>query len=134
VKLIEASRDLPFLYGASYIDGNFMYFHLLEWPDDKTRLICGDPFSIAFYPSLFCEDILTQIKSDRRCKFYRENQENRWYLERIKDAIESALWLQAPFLVVSISQCLGPTRYDEEIKAALKSHVSRWLPGQDRIG
>jgi hypothetical protein len=40
-------------------------------------------------------------------------------LDHLSEAIQAAGWLQKPFLVVSISECLGPSRHDDEIKAVL---------------
>jgi hypothetical protein len=120
--LIEAARDLPVVYYAQYIDAWSVAdsrFRLLEWPDGRRRQIYGSGFGMAFYPSTFCQDILAQIKRFRRRRLYRNQAEDRWFLDQMKEAIEAALWLRAPFLVVSISQCLGPSREDEEIKAAL---------------
>lgn len=133
--LIGSARELPILYYASYVDGwntADQRFHLLEWPDGAMRQIYGDDYGVAYYPGTFREALLAQIKTARRRKYYRDQPEDRWYLEHINDAIESASWLQAPILVVAISQFLGPSRYNEEIEAALKSRILRPQTDADR--
>lgn len=131
--LIVAARGLPMLYYAAYVDGWSMagqQHHLLEWPDGVRRQLCGDEHDLAYYPHAFRDDLLSQIKSARRCKFYRENAESRWYLDHIREAIDAALWLNAPFLVVSITEFLGPTRHNEDIEASLTTRPSdRLFPG-----
>lgn len=122
--LIASARDLPILYYAAYIDGwsmAGMQYRLLEWSDGARRQICGDEHDLAYYPFAFRDDLLSQIKAARRRKFYRTQTEDRWYLDHVRDAIDSALWLEAPFLVVSVTEYLGPTRHDEDIRAALKA-------------
>jgi len=124
--LIAAALDLPIVYHAAYVDGwntADQRFHLLDWPDGATRHIYGDDHGLAYYPGAFRESLLAQIKTARRRKFYRDQREDRWYLDHIHDAIDSASWLRAPFLVVSISRFLGPSRYDEDIEAALGSRL-----------
>lgn len=126
VTLINAARDLPVLYYAQYLDGwsvgNSMLW-LLEWPDGRRCQICGSEYGLSFYPSEHGPDLLAQIKKKRRMKFYRTQSEDRWYLNQVQEAIDYALGLQADFLVVSISQCLGPSRLDEEVKAALETQI-----------
>ncbi len=120
--LIGAARSLPVVYYAEYLDSWDVAnsrFRSLPWPDGKKREICGSGFGMAWYPSRHAEAFLTQIKRLRRSKLYREQAEDRWFVDHIKEALEVARWLQAPFLVVAISQCLGPSRLDEEIKKAL---------------
>jgi hypothetical protein len=124
--LIASARDLPILYYATYLDGWSMagaQYRLLEWPDGVWRQICGDSYDLAYYPFAFRDDLLSQIKACRRRKFYREQAEDRWYLDQIRNAIGDALWLEAPFLVVSVTEWLGPTRHDEDIRAALKAQA-----------
>ena len=99
--LIAAAHELPILYYAAYVDGWSMagqQHHLLEWPDGLRRQICGNEHDIAYYPSAFRDDLLSQIKTARRRKFYRTEIEVRWYLDHVHDAIDAALWLKAPFL------------------------------------
>jgi hypothetical protein len=120
--LINAARDLPVVYYAQYVDSRSVAdsrFRLVEWPDAKRRWIFGSTFGMVYYPSRHYESVLVQIKSKRRTKLYRTQTEDRWYLDHLKEATEAAIWLQAPFLVVSVSECLGGGRDDEEIKAAL---------------
>src|SRR5262249_53589745 len=122
VSLINVVHQLPILYSAQYLDGSSVadsQFRLLEWPDGRKRLINGTRFGVVYYPSEFVQDLLTQIKKYRRRKFYRHQTEDRWFLDHIGEAIQSAQWLDASFLVLSISQHLGPSRLDEEIRAAL---------------
>jgi len=128
VHLLGAAHDLPVLYYAQYLDARTVAdcrFSLLESPEGRRLQICGAGYGIAFYPSGHCESVLTQIEKKRRTKLYRTWTEDRWYLDHLKDAIEAALWLEAPFLVVSISQCLGPSREDDGIKAALELPIGR---------
>jgi hypothetical protein len=126
-RLIAAARNLPVLYYGAYIDGwsvaNSMT-HRLRWPGGTRREICGFSFSLAFYPSRFCEDILNQINRLRRTKLYRKQAEDRWFVDHIREAIQAALWLDLTFLVVAISEVGGPSRCDEEIKAAVKKPLS----------
>jgi hypothetical protein len=127
-QLLDAVRDLPVLYYAQYLDAWSVAdsrFFLLEWPDGRRRQICGANYGMVFYPSRQRDALLAQIKKKRRTKLYRTQTEDRRYLDHLKDAIEDALWLEAPFLVVSISQCLGPSRQDDEIKAALDLPIRR---------
>lgn len=124
--LIGAAHHLPVLYSDRYLDGwssGGLQLDLLGWPDSRRRVICGDGFDLAFYPSRDREAFLMRIKNGRRTKPYREQLERRWHLDRLKEAIESASWLDAPSLVVSINQLLGPTRFDEEIAAALRTPI-----------
>jgi len=124
--LINAARNLPVVYYAQYLDGWSVAdsrFGLLEWSDGRKRQICGDTFGLAFYPAPICQDLLAQMKRIRRRRHYRNQAEDRWFLERIREAIDAALWLEVPFLVVSISQCLGPSRHDQEIRAALDTTI-----------
>jgi hypothetical protein len=126
--LLDTALNLPVLHYAQYLDAWTVAdsrFSLLEWPDDRRRQICGAGYGIAFYPGGHCESVLAQIKKKRRTKLYRTWTEDRWYLDHLKDAIEAALWLEAPYLVVSISQCLGPSREDGEIKAGLDLPIGR---------
>jgi hypothetical protein len=113
---------LPVLYDAQYLDAwsvGDSRFWLLEWPDGKRKRLSGDNYGVAFYPSRHCDFFLTQIKKKQRTKMYRTQTEDRWYLNHLSDAIECALWLQAPFLVVAIGEYLDGSRHDDEIKAAL---------------
>ena len=131
VALIRASRELPVLYCAQYLDCWTVAdsrFCILDWPDERRRQIYGSAYGLAFYPSKFSLDLLTQIKKCRRRRFYRNQSEDRWFLDQMKEAIEAALWLESPFLTVSISECLCPSRHDEEIKASLKKSIV--LPGR----
>jgi hypothetical protein len=126
VALLRASRKLPVYYYAQYLDswsiGRSMY-RLLDWPDGMKRLILGSAFSLVFYPSRYSQEFLAQIKRRRRTKLYRNQREDRWYLDQVKEAFESALWLEDNFIVVSIDECIEPSRYDDEIKAALESPI-----------
>jgi hypothetical protein len=120
--LINAAPELPIVYYAQYLDSWSVAdsrFRLLDWPDGRKRQICGDMFGMVFYPSEFCQALLTQIKRLRRRKLYRDQAEDRWFLDHMREALQAALWLEKPFLVVSISKWLGPSRQDEEIRAAL---------------
>ena len=85
-----------------------------HWPDGRRRHICGDQFGLVFYPSAFCQELLAQIRAFRKRRLYREQSEDRWFIDHIFEALHSALRLEAPFLIVSISQCLGPSRYNDE--------------------
>ena len=73
--------------------------------------------------SLFCGDLLAQIKRLCSRRVYRHQSEDRWFLDQMREALEAALSLEAPFLVVSISECLGGTRHDNEIKAAIEKSM-----------
>lgn len=122
LSLINTAPDLPILYYARYLDSWDVAdsrFSLLQWPDGRRRQICGDLFGLVFYPSEFCQSLLAQIKTLRRKKLYRKQYIYRWFLDHVREALLSALWLEAPFLVVSISQCLGPSRDDEQIRQSL---------------
>src|SRR5262249_27256619 len=122
--LTAAACDLPVLYYAQYLDSWDVAdsrFRLLKWRDRRSRQIFGSMFGLVFYPSRFCEDLLSQIKSYRKTRIYRDQSEDRWFLDHMQEAINAALWLKAPFLVVSISECLGPSRDNEEIQAALNA-------------
>ncbi|MGO8752406.1 MAG: hypothetical protein ACLQNE_41230 [Thermoguttaceae bacterium] len=129
VHLLDGAHELPVLYYAQYLDAwsvaDSRYCCLLEWPDGIRRQVYGSSYGLAFYPSCHCDALLAQIKKMRRTKAFRTQTEDRWYLEHLKAATEAALWLQAPFLVVSISQCLGPSRDDDEIEAALDKPIGR---------
>jgi hypothetical protein len=131
--LVRVARELPVVYYAQYLDGwsvaNSM-FRLLQCPDGKRRWVCGDQFSFVFYPSIFSQYFLSAIKRMRRTKMYRTQAEDRWYLDRVSEATESALWLRAQFLVVSVSECIGGSRLDEDLKAALETPIAL---GQRRI-
>jgi hypothetical protein len=122
LSLIKAVTDLPVVYYSQYLDSwslaNSM-FRLLEWPDGRRRELCGGSFGLAFYPSEFCRELLAQIKALRRRKIYRNQTEDRWYINQMQEALSSALWLEAPFMVLSISQYVGSSRQDDEIRAAL---------------
>ena len=118
LRLIAAAHELPILYYAQYLDPWTVAdsrFALLPWPDERRRLFCGGDHGIAFYPAQIADAILGQIAENAP----RAQREDRWYLDQLKNAIEAALWLKAPFLVVAISRCLGGSRQDDEIKAAL---------------
>ena len=126
--LLDTALNLPVLYYAQYLDAWTVAdwrFSLLEWSDGRRLQICGAGYGIAYYPSGQCDSLLAQIKKKQRTKLYRTQTEDRWYVDHLKDAIETALWLEAPYLVVSISQCLGPSREDDEIKAALNLPIGR---------
>jgi hypothetical protein len=131
--LISAARNLPVLHYAQYLDGWSVAdsrFNLLKWPDGKRRQICADSVGMVFYPSGFSQDLLAQIGQLRRMELYRNQREDRWFVDQMSEAIEDALWLEAPFLVVSISECLGGSRHDEEIRAALNASIK--LHGNER--
>jgi len=122
--LVGTSHHLPVLYSARYLDGwstGGLQYAPLEWPDGRERLILGDRYDLAFYPSRYRDTFLPRLKAMRRRKVYREQSEYRWHADHMKEAIEAALWLDAPFLVLAISQFLEPTRHDEDIKAALRA-------------
>jgi hypothetical protein len=126
MSLVNASRNLPVLYYAQYLDPWTVAdsrFHLLQWPDARRLHICGSTFGLAFYPSRFSHDFLEEIEKLRHAEFYHSQAEDRWYLDHVKEAIDTALWLEDKFLVVCISECIGPTRHDEEIKASLDSSI-----------
>ena len=124
--LIRAGRKLPVLYYAQYLDSwsvGGSNFWLLEWPDAKKRVINGSNYDLVFYPSQFAPDFLGQIKKRQRTKLYRTQSEDRWYLDHVRDAIQSPLWLQAKFTVLSIKETLDGSRLDDEIKAALEKPI-----------
>jgi hypothetical protein len=124
--LIGAAHSLPIVYYSRYLDGSTVAdsrFSLLQWPDERRRQISGDWFGVAFYPSQFREDLLAQISKCRRRRHYRDQNENRWYLEQLREALSFATWVESPSLVVSISQVLGPSRGDEEILDAVESPI-----------
>jgi hypothetical protein len=124
--LVRASRELPVLYYAQYLDSwsvGDMQFRLLEWPDGKRRQIGGSNFGVVFYPSRYSNEFLAQIKRWRRRRVYRNQAEDRWYLDHIREAIEDALWLDSSFLVVSISECIDASRQDEEIRESLDKPI-----------
>jgi hypothetical protein len=128
VYLLDAAHELPVLYYAQYLDTRSVAdsrWCFLEWPDGIRRQVYGDDYGMAFYPSCHCDALLAEIRKKRRTKAFRTQTEFRWYLERLKDAVEDALWLHSPFLVVSISKCLGPSRCDDGIRAALDKPISR---------
>lgn len=125
-KLIGAAHKLPVVYYAQYLDGWSVAnssCRLLECPDGKRRLIFGSGFGLAFYPSRYCHDLLAQLTRLRRRKLYRTQAEDRWFLDQAREASEAAIWLQRTFLVVYISQSVGASRYDEEIKAAIDTPI-----------
>ncbi len=124
--LIGMAQHFPILYSARYLDGwstGALRGLGWDWPDSRPRLICGDGYDLAYYPSRDRESFLAQIKSVRRTKLYREHPEERWYVDHLNEAIKAPLWLDLPFLVVVIGQILGPTRHDEEIQAALRMRI-----------
>lgn len=126
VRLISAAYELPVLHYSQYIDTWSVAdsrYHLIDWPDGQRLQVCSSNYGLAFYPSHYRDSFLSQIKKRRRTKSYREQTEDRWYLDHLSEAIEAPAWLQAPFLVVSISKCLGGSRHDEEIKAALELSI-----------
>ena len=142
--LIGQAERLPILYAARYLDGwssGGLRALLLEWPDARRRLILGGGYDLAYYPSRDRNATLAQIRVLGRTKAARENHEERWHLGHLKDAIESALWLDVPFLVVTICQNLGPTRHVEDIEAAAgadrpgRMRVTRLaIPRREKVG
>jgi hypothetical protein len=129
--LINAATDLPVIYYARFLDTWTVAdsrFWLLEWPDGRRRQVCGESFGFAFYPSEFSQGLLAQIRAFRRRKLYRNQSEDRWFLDQMREALHSALWLEARFLVVEISQCLGASRHDDEIRAALNWSIEQTSP------
>ncbi len=126
VALLRASRKLPVYYYAQYLDSWSIassMFSLLEWPDGMKRLIYGSAFNLAFYPSRYSQEFLAQIKRRRRTKLYRTQVEDRWYLDRVKEAFEGTLWLERKFVVASIDEWIEGSRHDDDIKAALESPI-----------
>jgi hypothetical protein len=122
VTLTNAARQLPVLYYAQYLDSwsvGWSQFRLLRCADGVRRQICGSDFGVVYYPSRFCADLLAQVQKWRRKRAYRDQAEDRWYLDHVKEALAVGLNMQVPFLVVSVSQGLGGSRYREEILAAL---------------
>jgi hypothetical protein len=129
VTLIAHTRKLPVLYYSQYLDSWSVAdcrFRLLKWPDGKWRQVCGAGFGLVFYPSKFALAFLEQIKETRRTRANRTQPEDRWFIDHVAEAIQSALWLEAPFLVVSLSEVLGASRTDEDIKAALEVPYARF--------
>jgi hypothetical protein len=125
--LVKAAYSLPVVYYAQYVDGWTVadsIFSLLEWPDGCRRHICGDMFGVAFYPSQFRENLLTQITKSRKRRHYREYDENRWYLNHVQEALAAFSWVDGPSLVVSISQTLGPSRSDDDIFGSLEHPIA----------
>jgi hypothetical protein len=125
VALVRASRKLPVYYYAQYLDSWSVFssmYSQLEWPDGKKRLICGSAFNLVFYTSRYSEEFLAPIKR-RRTKRYRTPVEDRWYLDRVKEAFEATLWLEGNFVVVSFDECIEGSRLDDDIKAALQSPI-----------
>jgi hypothetical protein len=128
VRLIGAAYELPVLYYAQYIDAWSVAdsrYRLVDWPDGQRLQVYGSGYGLVFYPSQHRESFLSQIKKRRQTKVYRQQTEDRWYLDHLSEAIQAAGWLPTPFLVISISRCLGGSRYDEEIKAALDLPIGR---------
>ncbi len=116
--LLAGARKLPVVYYASYVDAWDVAdsrFTLLTWPDGVRGQICGADVGLAFYPSRFAADLLKQIPT-----MADHQAEDRWYLARVKDAIDAASCLEREFLVVCISEVIGPSRTDEQILAALE--------------
>ncbi len=123
--LINAARELPVVYYAQYLDSWSVAnspFSLLKWPDGRRRYICGDSHGLVFYPSEFYRDLLEQIKRFRRRRFYRDQAEDRWFLQQMREALDCGLWLETPSLVVSINEPLGPSEV-EEIEAAVNLSI-----------
>jgi hypothetical protein len=121
--LVKAARKLPVHYYAQYLDPWTVadsIFGLLKWPDGRRRQICGACFGLAFYPSRFAHEVLAEIEGLRLTEVFRSQAEDRWFLEHVKEAIDSALWLRDRFLVVCVSEVIGPSRHDDEVKAALE--------------
>jgi hypothetical protein len=130
-QLIGAAHELPIAYYAQYINGwsvGNSFFHLLQWPDGLQRQVCGSAFGFVYYSSAHWQSVRAQIEKRRRTKVYRSQAEDRWYLDHVKEAIEHVVWLESPFLVIAISQCLAPSRLDEEMVAALQMPLK--LDGQ----
>lgn len=126
--LIDATRELPVFYHAQYLDAGSIGLYLsdqLKSLDGKRRLVCGSGYHFAFFPSEHHGTLLTQIRKMRRRSFYRQQRETRWFLEHLYEAIDTVLWLECPFLVVAIDQVLGPSRWDEELKAGLDTPLKR---------
>ena len=124
--LISAAHELPVLYSAQYLDSWSVAdsrFEMLKWPDRRRRQLCGDANGLVFYPSAFRANLLRQIERLRRTKRYRSQEEARWFVDQVREALRAPEWLKAPFLVVAISQCLGGSRLDEEIRAALTKPI-----------
>jgi hypothetical protein len=132
VRLISAAYELPVLYYAQYIDAWSVAdsrYRLVDWPDGQRLQVCGSNYGLVFYPSQYRESFLSQIKKRRQTRLYRKQAEYRWYFDHLNEAIQAAGWLQAMSLVVSISRCLGASRHDDEIKAAL--HLPIGPPGKE---
>jgi hypothetical protein len=124
--LVNAARKLPILYYAQYLDSWSVAdarFQPVKWLDGRRRQICGSHHGLVFYPSKFAQDFIEQIGRLRNSQIYQNQTEDRWYLDRLKEAIDAALWLQARFLVVSFSEVIGPSRDDDEIRAALEASI-----------
>lgn len=124
--LIAAAYELPVIFYSQYIDAWTVAdarFSLVRWPDGKRRQIYGSSHGMVFYPSSMVSDFLSQIKSYRSTNLYQKHSEDRCYLDRLAEAIEAPLWLKAPFIVVGISQAIGASRLDDEIRAALEMPI-----------
>lgn len=135
LSLIRSAHSLPIVYYSQFLDAwttADSRFSWLEWPDGRRRQIAGDWFGIAFYPSEFSDDLLAQLARFRRSKAYRTQSEDRWFLDHMREAISSALWLETPFLVVAISQHLGPGRTDDEILAFINNPTEIVLDDESR--
>lgn len=120
--LISKAEKLPVLYYAKYLDpwSSCAEAMSINQPDGKRRVIFGKDYDMAFYPYCFRHNLMDHIKTRSTDDAIRTQPERRWYLNHLNEATETALWLDAPFLVVTVSQVLGPSRHDEEIEESLE--------------
>ena len=134
VTLLAAARSLPVLHHSQFLDGwstGGLALGLPEWPDGRRRVICGDGYDLTYYSSSCRETFASQLRSRRRTKIYRTSSETRQYWDHLKEAFDTPRWLDRPFLVAVIHQCLGPTRHDEDIEAMLSAPLSPRDFGKD---
>ncbi|QVL31780.1 hypothetical protein KIH39_23545 [Telmatocola sphagniphila] len=122
--LLNIASQLPVVYYSQYLDGWSMCdsrWFFLEWPDGIRRQIYGDDYGLVYYPQSICNSILEQLKKIKR----RRNvvAENRMYNDRLREAIDAASWIKAPFVVVAFSKCLGGSRLDDEIEASQNQEI-----------
>ncbi len=127
VQLLASCRNLPVRHYSQLLDGwsqGGLSIGLVERPDGRRPVICGDGYDLTVYPSTQREHLEGKLRSRRRTRIYRESSEFRQYTEHLREAVAATLWPESPFLIVVIHQCLGPTRHNDLVMAGLSASLS----------